>query len=404
MAKQKKWIKARHRVVCTVVRVLLYPYLKIKYRVNIEKFRAVKDEPYLILYNHQTPDDQFMLGSACPVPLYYVATEDIFSMGWISGIISWAVAPIPFKKSGHDMRAIKSCMRVAKEGGSIALAPEGNRTYSGETCYIKPSIVKFIRALQLPVAFFLFEGGYGKQPRWSNVTRSGDMKLSVRRVVSVEEYSAMSDDELYELVVTNMYHDDSEYPAINYHPRTAEYLERLIYVCPECGLSEFRSDKDRFKCLGCGLEVKYTEDKNFVREGDVFTFNNVRDWYRYQNDRINRLDMEQYRGILMYEDTADIYEVIPYEKKKLLMAGAKAAIYGDKITLETGVGEITEMPMESIASMACCGRNKLNIYADRTYQLKGSVRFNPVKYMNLMHRYKNQNGLGGTEDAEFLGL
>jgi 1-acyl-sn-glycerol-3-phosphate acyltransferase len=63
------------------------------------------------------------------------------------------------------MKAVKTCVRVAKEGGTIAIAPEGNRTYSGVTESIKPSITGLIRLLRIPVAIFRIEGGYGVHPR-----------------------------------------------------------------------------------------------------------------------------------------------------------------------------------------------------------------------------------------------
>ncbi len=65
------------------------------------------------------------------------------------------------KETGcHDIRAVKACLRIAKEGGTIALAPEGNRTYSGRTCYINPAITGLVRSWKLPVAIFRIEGGY----------------------------------------------------------------------------------------------------------------------------------------------------------------------------------------------------------------------------------------------------
>lgn len=106
-------------------------------------------------------------------PVYYVASEDLFSNGFVSGLLRYAVAPIPIRKQTTDIRSVMNCIKVAKEGGTIAIAPEGNRTFSGRTEYIKPSIVGLVRVLKLPVAFIRIEGGYGVQPRWSDVVRKG---------------------------------------------------------------------------------------------------------------------------------------------------------------------------------------------------------------------------------------
>ena len=195
--KNKKWIKFRHTVVTNLLFTIIYPYSRIKYGIKVEKFREQEDRPYLILFNHQTAFDQFFVGMAIHGPVYYLASEDIFSKGWVSSLIRYLVAPIPIKKQTTDIRAILNCIKVVKEGGTLALSPEGNRTYSGRTEYINPSIVTLAKKLNIPVALFRIEGGYGVHPRWSDVVRRGKMRAYVSRVISPEELAAMTNDELY---------------------------------------------------------------------------------------------------------------------------------------------------------------------------------------------------------------
>ena len=139
--KKKPWIRFRHRVVRNVLFPTLGTYSRLTYGIHIEKFREQGDRQYLILFNHQTAFDQFFVGMAFRGPVYYLASEDLFSNGWVSSVIRYLVAPIPIKKQTTDIAAVKRCLTVAKEGGTIAIAPEGNRTYSGKTEYINPAIV-----------------------------------------------------------------------------------------------------------------------------------------------------------------------------------------------------------------------------------------------------------------------
>ena len=195
--KDGKWLKFRHRVVRNIVYCVLRPYVHFKYGIKIEKFKEQEKRPYLILLNHQTPFDQFFVGMTFKGPVYYMATEDIFSLGWISSLIKYLVEPIPIKKQTTDVRAIISCLKVAKEGGTIAIAPEGNRTYSGRTEYMNPSIVSLARKLGMPILLYRIEGGYGSEPRWSDVVRKGKMRVWCARVLKPEEYAEMSDSELF---------------------------------------------------------------------------------------------------------------------------------------------------------------------------------------------------------------
>lgn len=202
MASKKKptWTKPHHRIVRNILAAILYPYTRIKFGIQPERFQEQGDRQFLIIMNHQTAFDQFFVAFSFRGPIYYLATEDLFSKGWISRAISFLQAPIPIKKQTMDLQAVKNCLRVAKEGGTIALAPEGNRTYSGRTEYMKPSIAKLCRSLKLPLAIYRIEGGYGVQPRWSDVTRKGRMTARVTRVIEPEEYNKMTNEELFALI------------------------------------------------------------------------------------------------------------------------------------------------------------------------------------------------------------
>ena len=103
--KPEPWIKPRHRAARNLAYVILYPYAKWKYGLRVDRFREQGSRPYLILFNHQTPFDQFFVGMSFRGPVYYLATEDLFSNGWISSVIRWLVAPIPIMKSASDVSA-----------------------------------------------------------------------------------------------------------------------------------------------------------------------------------------------------------------------------------------------------------------------------------------------------------
>ena len=288
--KKKKWIRPRHSVVRSVAYWIVAPYCRLKYGVRVRKFKEQGSRPYLVLYNHQTGFDQFFVGMAFRGPVYYVASEDIFSMGRVSDLLRYLVAPIPIKKQTNDARAVINCARVAKEGGTIAIAPEGNRTYSGVTEYIKPSIVSLIRFLRMPIAFYKIEGGYGVQPRWSDVIRRGTVRCGVSYVMEPEEYKGMTDEELYERICRELYVDEYQIEEQYFHKKSAEYLERAIYVCPDCGLSEFESAGDLIHCKKCGKQIRYRSNKKLEGVGCEFPFSTVTEWYRYQIDFVNGLD------------------------------------------------------------------------------------------------------------------
>ncbi len=401
-SKKKKWIKFRHKVVRNIAFAILYPYSRLKYGFHVEN--KVRDKrQYLILMNHQTGFDQFFLGMGFSGSVYYVASEDLFSNGFISKALRFLVAPIPIKKQTTDVHAILNCMRIAKEGGSIAIAPEGNRTYSGDNVYINPAIAKLAKKLSLPLAFYRIEGGYGVHPRWSDVVRRGKMKGYVSKILEPEEYKSMSDDELYNLIVSELYQNDCEMGTQFRHKKTAEYLERAMYVCPDCGLTEFESRNDIIECKKCHKKIQYLPTMELKGVGFDFPFKYTTHWYNYQCDFVNSLDTREFTDKPIYTDTARLSEVILYKNKKLIEKENTLNLYGDRITASGKKGLKMEMAFEDIGAVVVLGKNKLNIYYnDKVYQFKGDKCFNALKYVNIY--YRNKNISEGNADDKFLGL
>ena len=212
----------------------------------------------------------------------------------------------------------------------------------------------------------------------------------------------MSDDELFEIIRSTLYIDeaceDNEYK----HAKLAEYLERAVYYCPFCGLSEFESHKDIIKCKKCCREIRYLPTKRLEGIGFDFPFRFVADWYDAQKAFMNGLDVTTYGSSVIYTDRARISEVIPYDKKVTLDKDAEINLCGDRIAVN-GKDAAFEFLFDETAAVTVLGKNKVNIYhGGKIYQLKGSKRFNALKYVHLYNRYKNITK--GDEHAEFLGL
>ena len=397
MQQKQGWIKFRHKVVVALLRPVFGLYIRLRYGIRTEKFREQGDRPYLIVMNHQTAFDQFFVSLTFNRPIYFVASEDLFSLGWLSDALRYLVAPIPIKKQTLDLQAVKNCIRVAREGGSIALAPEGNRTFHGRTLYMKPGIASLAKKLGLPLAIFRIEGGYGVHPRWSDVVRKGRMRSRVSRVVEPEEYAAMTNEELFRLIEQELSVDEACVTGDFRHKKNAEFLERAMYVCPWCGLTTFESHDDIITCTKCGRKIRHLPTKELQGVDCEFPHRFVAGWYDWQYDYVNHIDLSALTDAPVYEETARLSRVFAYKNKKLLKKETVVRLYGDRITVDDQVFSFDET-----SAVVVLGKNKLNIYSgNEIYQLKGSKRFNALKYVQFFHRY--QNVKAGKND-EFLGL
>lgn len=102
---------------------LLFPY---KRHGNLKKYN---EGPIILVGNHYSLLD---MAYACRVtdrPIHFIAKDSL----WKGGILKWFVNKvecIPVKRDGSDVQAIKSSMKILKEGGVINIYPEGTRNHS----------------------------------------------------------------------------------------------------------------------------------------------------------------------------------------------------------------------------------------------------------------------------------
>ena len=402
-SRDSPWVRPRHRFVFRLLSPLLGLLTRLKYRVLVDRFVPDSPGPYLILYNHQTPFDQFFLMMSFPFPIYYVATEDIFSKGFLSSLLRYLVAPIPIRKMKTDLAALGAIARVAREGGSIAIAPEGNRTFSGRTEHMSPAIAHLVRRLRLPVVFFRIEGGYGACPRWSDVVRRGPVRAYPSRVLRPEEYATLSGGDLFDLIRQELSVSEAAPGGPYRSSRRAEYLERMLYVCPFCGLSVFRSSGNTVECLSCHRRTLYQEDRSLRGLGFDSPFAFAADWYDHQQRFVSSLDLSRDLSSPLFVDhPVRLYEVRELRRKVPLARGQTLRLFGDRLILGEDP-DARAFPFREIQGMAVIGRNRLNFYlADQTFQLRGDRRFNALKFVHLYYHFVNVEK--GDPHGEFLGL
>ena len=313
-------------------------------------------------------------------------------------LIEYLVNPIPKNKSVKEIGPIKNCLRIIREGGTIAVFPEGNRSYDGNLCYIDESISKMAKMMRVDLVIYNIHGGYGIDPRWCSKARRGKSYGCVKRIISKEEIANYTVEELFNIIkeeLTVPFEENVRYKGKNY----AYGLERVLYICPICGkVQTLESHRDNIECSYCGLKVKYNEYLNFESNNTDFKFKTVADWYKYQIEYLKKFDINI--KDVIYTDDANLF-VVPFkEKSKLLLAG-KLEMFNDRIVF-FNEKENKEFGLDEIKSMTVLGKHKLNFYiGDNVYQIKGDASFNALKYMQMYYHIIN---VKGGEADEFFGM
>lgn len=395
------WCKRRHKIVTAIIRPIFKFHFKSKYNLNVRIFKEI-DYPALILSNHVTSLDPFIVGSYFKQPLYYMASTDLFQHFFLGKLIKFLVNPIPKMKSKKsDLTAIKSCIKVAKENGTICIFPEGNRTVTGKLGNVDKSIAKLAKSLKLPIVLFNIHGGYGTEPRWGKGVRKGKMHCEVRKVLSYDDYKDLELDELYDIIVENLSVDDLNYYDRYKSSKNAMYLERVLYVCPECGaFHTLKSKGNIISCVKCGLQTTYQSNLTFISDNNNFKFKNVHEWYNYQIDVV--MNKDYINNECIYED--DVYLTMPrlYKSKKKLGYG-KIKIYPDRFEVcVKNTKECYVFEFENIEAVTYLGKKKMNIYYKGvTYQVFDKIDSNFLKYVHIFYILRNK---GEGKNDVFIGL
>lgn len=393
------WVKRRHKLVNIILRPFFVLYLKTKYKCKFEKPIKTSNGA-LVISNHVTSMDQFLISLLFKEPLYHMMSKDVLMHRFTGKLIQFLVNPIPKEKSkSTDITAIKNCIRVAKENGIVSIFVEGNRTLSGELCYVDFSIAKLAKLLKKPLYIVNIEGGYHTDPRWANTIRKGKLNVRKRKVISYEEIKEMSEDELYKVIIENLnvdnYSSEVEYKGKN----KAEHLERVFYICPVCGSYHTISTcKDTISCSNCGLNVTYGSNFKFITDNEKFKFKHINEWYNYQVDVIK--DKCYQDNELIYEDSVGVYIPRVYQKKECL-GKANFKMYNDRFEFVFENNTIV-LNFNDIEAVTLVGKKKMNIYTkDNTYQLFEGLKLNLLKYMHMYYVIYNRLN---PDNNGYLGL
>jgi len=395
------WCKKRHRFVVAIVRPIMMAYLRLKYNLSI----SYKNNPYqpegsfVVVSNHVTSLDPFIMGGNFKRHIYYMASIDIFEHAFIGKLIKFLVNPIPKEKSKKsDLKSIKACLKVIKENQPIGIFVEGNRTLSGELCHVNPSIAKLVKSLKRPLVIMNIIGGYGTDPRWGKSIRKGKMESKVVKVLQYEDYKDLSDEELFKIIIDNINVNNYDFNTNFKSNKKAEYLERVTYICPVCKSKHtLHSKGDFLTCSNCNLKVKYNENLLLTSENKEFKFKTVADWYNYQIDYVKN---EEFDDNIIYQD--DILLSMPrlFKSRKKIGKG-KFIAYKDRFEVELKNNKKV-FEFDNIEAVTLLGKKKMNIYYNNeTYQVFGDKKLNLLKYMHLHYIIKNK---GKEDDYEFLGL
>ncbi|MCG8637340.1 MAG: 1-acyl-sn-glycerol-3-phosphate acyltransferase [Desulfobacterales bacterium] len=170
--------------------------LKVEGRAHIDP-----DRTYLIMGNHQSLFDLFVIPAAIPLTFTGVEAAYHFKLPvWGHLIRKWGCIPIRRGNLEQAKKSLEQARTTLNEGLSIAILPEGHRTRTGELGEFKKGpfhLAKATRAMILP---FGISGLYAFQQRGGFHLAPGRVYVRIDAPIPYDSYKDLSVEELRDRV------------------------------------------------------------------------------------------------------------------------------------------------------------------------------------------------------------
>lgn len=386
LATRRKDRSRRHRIFFALIRPTLGRLIAwlYRYRGQIQSI----GEPAIIISNHTTDIDPILVAMTFREHMYFVASEHIFRLGWLSRLLVFVFSPVPRPKGQAAGRTAMRMLQLVKGGHSICLFAEGMRSFTGQTGPVVASTGKLVRMSGAPLITFRLEGGYLAAPFWARKMRRGRIQGRVVGRYSADTLKAMTPEAINALIQRDIDEDadrrQADQPIAYTGPTLAENIETALYLCPRChGLATLHSHGDRFSCP-CGLEGRYTALGTL--EGDGLPFSRVGDWCRWQREQLPQIIRAAGEGDIAACPGQQLFAVEGFAPGLPVETGTLAITAG---TLR--VGE-TRFPLSELSDLAIFGRDKLAfMHRGQSYELRSPYPRNALLYTDLFKELKQDH-------------
>lgn len=343
-------------------------------KLNITtEYYTPKHDTFIVISNHTDALDPGILMCAFNNKyIRFVASDHVTRGGLLGWIIKNLGGVIIKRRNNPSEVLINDILDTVKADIPVGIFAEGSTSFNGETGYISPNTGKMVKDSGVALITFRLTGGYLRSSRWTEKNKVGPVFGRVVNEYSPEEIAKLSDEEVNEIIRRDTYVNAFEEQRKNPHEYTgenlAEYLERILYVCPKCNqIGHLHSKGDNFKCDSCGYNVNYGTDAFFHSDDNEVIFDNVLSWDKWQRNIWKEAVLSAKDGELIFEDSGQIVREIREDTKIPVADNAKVRLYKDKFVVILDNGENVEMPIDKIKRVWVAAKDSFILVDDNHY-------------------------------------
>lgn len=338
------------------------------------------DGGFLVLSNHVQTLDPILISAAMPFHVRWVAGAYLFRFKGLGFVLSKLATAIP-KQQGKQEYAVLKTMRSALQANDVVgIFPEGTRTWDGDTLDLDyRTLAKMIRLFKAPVCIINLEGGYAQKPRWADEERSCPMRIHIKDLIMPSDYAEAGAGELERRLRDGLAFSSDIWQEENgievQSDCKAEYLERLLYLCPQCNaVASIMTDGNLVHCMKCGSRSSI--DGKYRLVGD-FRFSRIADWAGWQRGAIGDIDC------LPPEPGVQFRTLLHGRRMKTLSKKITVSADPDSMVVVDETGKRTYFfPWENVSSLIINAKQTMElIYNGQVWRVRLEKCASSLKYM-----------------------
>ena len=166
------------------------------------KIPSEQNGPYLYLSNHQSFLDAFLVAYAMPHHITALGAAKYFKLpiwGWM--MKAHGVVPVDHANHNRAVAAVSQGEETIKNGFSLVIFPEGERSRTGKLQKFKKGAFHLARNTGVTIIPFTIEGTFQSWPRGSLLVQPGTITVTFLEPIPAERYMFFNDvGELKDLV------------------------------------------------------------------------------------------------------------------------------------------------------------------------------------------------------------
>ena len=135
------------KIIVAIVKAFMKCWFKIDL-VNYERFEKIKTG-CIVAPNHISAWETVIMPVLSKKIMYMMAKEEIFRDKFVGWFLRQMKA-VPIARKKNDLGAIKTCVKLLKEGKAICMFPEGTRSKDG-TMNFKTGVSMIAHSAKVPV-------------------------------------------------------------------------------------------------------------------------------------------------------------------------------------------------------------------------------------------------------------